>query len=241
MELANYLKDFRKNNNMTQQDLADRLFVTKQAVSKWETEKGTPDLKTLKDISKLINVSVDDLLGLDGSTRKPAIRKSNILLFTTISALLVAVVLFLVVLISSNNNNDNNSNVVDEKKEELIAKAETELHTTFPQVIDYGYVDYSKWNYVGNSFLPSSMYYFIFKDELIFIDSLWLDGLDADMVNVIPVYLDEYIDKCDYFKIIDLTTGTINIINMNDDRMHSYVLYCADINNKRIIAISFEV
>lgn len=236
MKLADYLKEFRKNNNMTQQDLADKLFVTKQAVSKWETERGTPDLETLKDISKLINVSVDELLGLDGSGAKTNSEAKSLSLVTLFVLLVIASLTLVVSFIFSGNSSE-----VDHKKEELIKKTETELQTTLPQVEDYGYLDYSNWTYYGNSFLPSSMYYFVFKDEVFFIDSLWLSELDSDMVNVIPVYLGNYLDNYDFFKIIDLTTGTINIINVNDDRVHSYVLYCVDISNKRVIAISFEV
>ena len=46
MKLADYLKQYRKENNLTQQELADKLFVSKQAVSKWETERGLPDIET---------------------------------------------------------------------------------------------------------------------------------------------------------------------------------------------------
>ena len=237
MKLADYLKEFRKKNNMTQQDLADKLFVTKQAVSKWETGRGTPDLETLKDISKLINVSVDELLGLNGSGAKTNSIEAKSLSLVTLLVLLVITTLTLVMSFIFSGN----SSEVDHKKEELIKKTETELQTTLPLVEDYGYVDYSKWTYYGNSFLPSSMYYFVFKDEVFFIDSLWLSELDSDMVNVIPVYLGNYLDNYDFFKIIDLTTGTINIINVNDDRVHTYVLYCIDTSNKRVIAISFEV
>ena len=65
MKLANYLKQYRKENNLTQQELADKLFVSKQAVSKWETERGLPDIETYKSLSTLLNVSVDELLGLE--------------------------------------------------------------------------------------------------------------------------------------------------------------------------------
>ena len=51
MKLADYLKQYRKENNLTQQELADKLFVSKQAVSKWETERGLPDIETYKSLS----------------------------------------------------------------------------------------------------------------------------------------------------------------------------------------------
>ena len=54
MKLADYLKQYRKENNLTQQELADKLFVSKQAVSKWETERGLPDIETYKSTLKMI-------------------------------------------------------------------------------------------------------------------------------------------------------------------------------------------
>lgn len=104
MKLGNYLKEFRKKNNMTQQDLADKLFVTKQAVSKWETERGTPDLETLKDISKFINVSVDDLLDVKNDAKKKKC-KERVSWLLVITALFLIVVISLVVFVISSPNN----------------------------------------------------------------------------------------------------------------------------------------
>lgn len=56
------IKEIRSKHNMTQEDLANKLFVTRNAVSKWETNKGLPSVETLMDISKLFNVSIDELL-----------------------------------------------------------------------------------------------------------------------------------------------------------------------------------
>ena len=53
----------RKSLGITQTELAEQLFVTPQAVSKWERELCYPDIFLLPDLSKLIGVSVDELLG----------------------------------------------------------------------------------------------------------------------------------------------------------------------------------
>ena len=57
------LKNARKAKNMTQLDLASKLFVTKQAVSKWELGKGYPDPETLPLISEILEISIDELMG----------------------------------------------------------------------------------------------------------------------------------------------------------------------------------
>lgn len=62
MTLANKLKEARKNVGLTQVELADKLCVSRQAITKWESGKGIPDVENLKMISKVLNVSIDFLL-----------------------------------------------------------------------------------------------------------------------------------------------------------------------------------
>ena len=56
------LKNYRKENNLTQEDLANKLYVTRQAVSKWETGNNYPDVEKLKDLALLMNTSIDNLI-----------------------------------------------------------------------------------------------------------------------------------------------------------------------------------
>lgn len=60
---GNRLARFRKARNMTQEDLAERLNVSAQAVSKWENDLTSPDLDTLLNLSEIYGVSTDELLG----------------------------------------------------------------------------------------------------------------------------------------------------------------------------------
>lgn len=62
MEFSEKLQQLRKQKNMTQQQLADQLFISRTAISKWERGKGYPSIESLKSISKLFTVSIDDLL-----------------------------------------------------------------------------------------------------------------------------------------------------------------------------------
>lgn len=63
METKDILIQLRKDNNLTQEELAKRLFVTRQAVSRWETGETLPNTETLKLISAQFNVSINTLLG----------------------------------------------------------------------------------------------------------------------------------------------------------------------------------
>ena len=65
MKLSKQIIRIRKLNNLTQEDLANDLNVTRQAVSKWERNISLPDLETIKLISNKYNVSIDTLMNND--------------------------------------------------------------------------------------------------------------------------------------------------------------------------------
>ncbi len=69
MNFANKLKNLRKNMGFSQEKLAEKIGVSRQAVTKWETENGIPDIENIISISKLFNVSIDELL-LDEEMKK---------------------------------------------------------------------------------------------------------------------------------------------------------------------------
>ncbi len=60
--ISRYLQFLRKSHNYTQEDLAKKLDISRQAVSKWETGTTIPDLEVLLKISKLYNVTINDIL-----------------------------------------------------------------------------------------------------------------------------------------------------------------------------------
>ena len=63
METKNIISDLRTRSGMSQEALAEKVFVTRQAVSRWETGETVPGPETLKLLSKLFDVSINTLLG----------------------------------------------------------------------------------------------------------------------------------------------------------------------------------
>jgi len=62
MELNEKLQELRKQKQLTQEELAEILFVSRTAISKWESGRGYPSIESLKAISKFFSISVDELL-----------------------------------------------------------------------------------------------------------------------------------------------------------------------------------
>lgn len=84
MTFGEKLSSLRKQANLTQSDLADKLNVSRQAITKWENGTGLPDLDNIKKLSSIFNISIDELLDykveeikLELDTSKETIDKEN--------------------------------------------------------------------------------------------------------------------------------------------------------------------
>ena len=65
MEFNQKLQQLRKNKGLTQEELAGRLYVSRTAISKWESGRGYPNIESLKAIADFFSVTVDELLSAD--------------------------------------------------------------------------------------------------------------------------------------------------------------------------------
>lgn len=65
MEFSEKLQELRKSRTMTQEELAEALFVSRTAISKWESGRGYPNIDSLKEISRFFSVTIDDLICSD--------------------------------------------------------------------------------------------------------------------------------------------------------------------------------
>ena len=62
MEFNEKLQELRKSKGLTQEELAEKLFVSRTAVSKWESGRGYPSIDSLKEISRYFSVTIDELI-----------------------------------------------------------------------------------------------------------------------------------------------------------------------------------
>ena len=95
MDFGEKLKALRTERGLTQEQLAARLYVSRTAVSKWETGGGSPNLDSLQAVARLFDVSVDDLLSADDlivlarDERRSTARSSGLLSFGLLDGLAV--------------------------------------------------------------------------------------------------------------------------------------------------------
>ena len=82
MEFNEKLQELRKNKGLTQEELAQILYVSRTAISKWESGRGFPNIESLKSISKYFSVSLDELLSNEEiliiAEEDTKVRESNI-------------------------------------------------------------------------------------------------------------------------------------------------------------------
>lgn len=76
-KIGNFIKSIRKEHNLTQKDLADKLGVTYQAVSKWENGKNIPDIEIIKKICDDYDLNIDEILNGEKIVKK---QRKNILI-----------------------------------------------------------------------------------------------------------------------------------------------------------------
>lgn len=91
-KIGKFILKLRKDNNLTQKQLADKLGVTYQAVSKWETGKNIPDISIMKQISKEFNIDINEIL--DGE-KVIKTQKINWTIIIAILLMLIGLVVFI--------------------------------------------------------------------------------------------------------------------------------------------------
>lgn len=97
MELGKQVKKYRTEANLSQEELAEKIFVSRQTISNWENDKNYPDIKSLVLMSEVFRVSLDNLIKGDLEKMKKEIDAEEYAKFQKDSAIFT--VLFIVLLI----------------------------------------------------------------------------------------------------------------------------------------------
>ncbi len=97
MDIGLQIKKFREQHKISQEELALKIFVSRQTVSNWETNKSCPDIKSLIALSNIFNVSLDDFIKEDIKemreiVEKATIKKFNLMGFVYLVELLILII-----------------------------------------------------------------------------------------------------------------------------------------------------
>ena len=95
VEFGEQLRRVREEKGMTQQSLAEQLYVTRQAVSRWECGDRYPDLLTTKKISQILEMSLDDLLS--GKEMEKVVERNPVIEKKSVNNIMIALYAFVVI------------------------------------------------------------------------------------------------------------------------------------------------
>ena len=185
MKFCNKLSKQRKNNNMSQEQLADKLGVSRQAVSKWESGTAMPDMAKILELCKILNCNLDDLVD-DGTFNGTKQKETKININTYMQEVLDFITKTLNMFWSMR----------------LVEKIKCILEMAFITIVMYliwlaaGYIIYSIFNGIIYT-LPSKVYRFIYHISSI-IYSVF--GLIVGAIIFIHIFKIRYLD---YFVTIE--------------------------------------
>ena len=79
MTLGENLQNLRKEAGLSQEQVAQQLFVSRQTVSKWENNLAEPGVENLKTLARLFGVTLDQLIGLETASQRPEQKEAELL------------------------------------------------------------------------------------------------------------------------------------------------------------------
>ncbi len=94
MKFSEKIKEIRKMQNLTQEQFAEKIFISRNTVAKWESDRGYPDIQNLITISEVFEISLDDLIKNDKKL------KTKIILDSASKKWHILVIIYLIAIIS---------------------------------------------------------------------------------------------------------------------------------------------
>lgn len=97
MNIGKRIRDFREKLNISQEELADKIYTSRQTISNWENDKTYPDINSLKLLSNIFDVSLDNLIEGDIEEMKKKIEESDVRDFQVLSWIFAVEMIIMVV------------------------------------------------------------------------------------------------------------------------------------------------
>jgi transcriptional regulator with XRE-family HTH domain len=97
MEIGNQIKKHRGRLKWSQEQLAEKAYVSRQTISNWENDKSYPDIHSLLILGKLFNISLDELVKGDVEAMKNEINKNDVKKFNSLAWILTGMYILMVV------------------------------------------------------------------------------------------------------------------------------------------------
>ena len=122
MEIGEKIMNLRKKNGLSQEELAEKIGVARQTISKWELGETAPDLKQAKELSKIFNVSLDELTNNDiknilvektSNTEKLAGIILRLMKFIVIFIIIIPILLIILRIIFKNIHENNSGRLMN--------------------------------------------------------------------------------------------------------------------------------
>jgi transcriptional regulator with XRE-family HTH domain len=97
MDIGSRIKKYREEQNISQEELALKIFVSRQTISNWETDKSYPDIKSLIMLSNIFNVSLDNFIKKDIEEMRKIIDSKKVKEFNVMSYVFLVEMLVLII------------------------------------------------------------------------------------------------------------------------------------------------
>ena len=235
LKFSENVKKYRVNSGLTQDNLAKKLFVTKQAISKWETGKGYPDASTLPMIAEVLNISIDQLMGTK-ETKDTRKAKQSL----KISLILIVIVALSIIATLALIKNYNNA--------QSIKEIEKQVAFDLPRYGDITSSDLENWEVYGNTIPISTMSYIIFENDKTLIEfekemrisSEWTTLIANDLLVLIPNELQSYLEIGDQFRLLNISSSGINELPSTDGA-YEFILLIYQNEYQRLLIFEYSL
>lgn len=219
-KIGAYIQLKRKSAGLTQTQLGDMLGITSKAVSKWETGVAIPDVSLFPELTKILNITMEELLqGEDNKVVPPEKKKRNIIIVLSIILSLVTILLITTIIYFKSNY----------KKVEIYklesANKDFYVEGSLTTINDKSYLSITKVEYLGKDIdlfeeISNFEYKFYNNDEVIFDSNIQLfkNHLKSSFNLIV------FCENNDIKSMHNNLQLKINYLNSNNEEKQIYIL-----------------